>query len=308
MAGIPELLSIRSGDGVDALTALADGLNLRAKLAYAGGVCGEWQMDHNSDHSVWFHLLTKGRGWVHSPAWQAPLAVDDGDLLLFMPHAARHFLSYSRDHLPADQSGTRLTDWAQGEAGFVCGEIELGAPVSPLWRMLPAEIVIPRAQAGEVLARLIELIVREASTPRLGTAAVVERLCDSIFLLVIRHCLETDLVRTGVFAAMRDRRMATVLGLIHREPWRPWTIADLCAAGGLSKTVLAERFAALIGASPIGYLTGWRMQIAARWLKESAASMDRVAERCGYESVAAFSKAFKRSFGVSPGAYRRGRA
>ena len=84
-----------AGPLVDALTALANGLNLRAKLVYAGGVCGQWLMDHNSDRSIWFHLVSKGRGWVHSPAWAAPLEVADGDLMPFLPHTAKHFLSYS---------------------------------------------------------------------------------------------------------------------------------------------------------------------------------------------------------------------
>jgi len=291
---------------LDALTALANGLNLRARLVYAGGVCGPWLMDHNSDNAIWFHLVSKGRGWVHSPAWQKPLALADGDLILFLPHAARHFLSYSGDHLPSDASGMRTTRWEEGDTGFVCGEIELGMPKSSLWQALPAEIVIRKEAAGEILARLIELIIRESASPRFGSASVIERLCDSIFVLVVRHCIEANLVRQGVFAAMQDRRLATVLGLIHEEPWQPWTLATLCARAGLSKTVLVGKFAELVGTSPIDYLTGWRMQIAARWLKESGMSIERVAERCGYDSAAAFGKAFKRCFGVAPGVYRRG--
>jgi len=291
---------------LDALTALANGLNLRARLVHAGGVCGKWLMDHNSDQSIWFHLLTKGQGWVHSPAWETPLALEDGDLVLFLPHAAWHFLSYSRDHLPVDPAGMRATSWKDGESAFVCGEIELGMPKSLLWQALPAEIVIRKAEAGEILARLIELIAGESSSRRFGSESVIERLCDSLFVLVVRHCIEANLVQQGVFAAMQDRRLATVLELIHREPWKPWTIAELCSRAGLSKTVLSGKFAALIGASPIEYLTSWRMQIAARWLKESGMSIERVAERCGYDSAPAFSKAFKRSLGVSPGTYRRG--
>ncbi len=293
---------------MDALTALANGLNLRAKLVYAGGVCGQWLMDHNSDKSIWFHLVSKGRGWVHSPAWAVPLELADGDLILFLPHAAQHFLSYSPTHLPGDIEGTRLTGLGEGETGFVCGEIELAVPRSPLWRALPAEIVIRKAEAGEILARLIELVIAELANPRFGGESVIERLCDSLFILVVRHCIEANLVQQGVFAAMQDRRLATVLQLIHRQPWHPWTIAEFCARAGLSKTALTEKFTTLIGASPVEYLTDWRMQIAAQWLREPGTTIDRVAERCGYDSVPAFSKAFKRSLGSSPGAYRRSSA
>jgi AraC-like DNA-binding protein len=134
---------------------------------------------------------------------------------------------------------------------------------------------------------------------------VAERLCDSLFVLVIRYCIEENLVQDGVFAAMQDKRLATVLGLIHQQPWQPWTVAELCSRAGLSKTVLSEKFAALIGSSPIEYLSAWRLQIAAQWLKEPNMTIERVAERCGYDSVSAFSKAFKRCFKVSPGTFRR---
>ncbi|MGR9014972.1 MAG: AraC family transcriptional regulator [Gammaproteobacteria bacterium] len=293
---------------MDALTALVNGLNLRAKLVYSGGVCGRWLMDHNSDASVWFHLLSKGQGWVHSPGRDMPLALESGDLILFLPHAPKHFLSYSAEHLPDDESDTRLTGWTDGESGFVCGEIELATPRSLLWKALPAEIVIKRNQAGDILAKLIELVVCEASVQRFGSDSVVERLCDSLFVLVIRYCIEENLVAEGVFAAMQDRRLATVLGLMHDQPWHPWTIAELCSRAGLSKTVLSEKFARYLEASPMEYLTLWRMEIAAHWLKEPGMTVERVAERCGYESVPAFSKAFKRSFGVSPGAFHRSEA
>lgn len=290
---------------MDALTALVNVLNLHAKLVYSGGVCGRWLMDHNSDSSVWFHLVSKGQGWVHSPSWQTPLLLESGDLILFLPHAARHFLSYSAEHLPCDAVDTRLTGWESGESGFVCGEIELATLRSLLWQALPAEIVIKKNQVGDILAKLIELVISEASGQRFGSDSVVERLCDSLFVLVIRHCIEENLVQDGVFAAMQDKRLATVLSLIHQQPWQPWTIAELCSRAGLSKTVLSEKFAALIGSSPIEYLIAWRLQIAAQWLKEPNMTIERVAERCGYDSAAAFSKAFKRCFKISPSTFRR---
>jgi AraC family transcriptional activator of mtrCDE len=296
---------------MDVLTSLINGLNLHAKLVYSGGVCGQWLMDHNSETSVWFHLVSKGRGFVHSPRWPTPLALDTGDLILFLPHAARHFLSYSAEDLPdsAIAPGIALdsymTTWQEGEAGFVCGEIELAAPKSLLWQALPAEIVIRQYHAGNSLARLIELVIGEASTPRFGSDSVIERLCDGLFVLVIRYCIEENLVHKGVFAAMQDKRLAKALGLIHEQPWQAWTLNELCVQAGVSKSVLSEKFSALIGHSPIEYLTLWRLQIAAHWLMEPDMTVERVAEKSGYESVPAFSKAFKRHFGVSPGTFRR---
>ena len=289
---------------MDALTALVNTLNLHAKLVYAGGVCGRWLMEHNSEQSVWFHLVSKGQGWVYSPSWQAPLALNTGDIILFLPHAAKHFLSYSAKELPADEENTCLTSWTDGETGFVCGEIELVTPKSLLWQALPAEIVIRHDQAGGIFAKLVDLIISEASSERFGSNSVIERLCDSLFVLVIRYCIEENLVQKGVFAAMQDKRLARVLGLIHEQPWHPWTLAELCTRAGIAKTPLSEKFAALIGYAPIEYLTAWRLQIAAHWLMQPNMTVERVAERTGYQSVPAFSKAFKRHFGQSPGAFR----
>ncbi len=291
---------------MDALTPLINTLNLHARLVYSGGVCGRWMMDHNSETAVWFHLVSKGQGFVHRPGKAAPLALTEGDLILFLPKAERHFLSYSADDLPELAAETQNTTWQEGDTGFVCGEIELGTPTSPLWRALPAEIVIRQNQAGDILARLIELVIEEASAQSFGSDSVVERLCDSLFVLVIRYCIEQEIVREGIFAAMRDKRLATVLSLIHQQPWQSWTLGKLCVRAGVSKSVLSEKFNALVGYSPIEYLTAWRLQISAHWLLEPTMTVERVAERCGYESVSAFSKAFKRHFGQTPGAFRRG--
>lgn len=305
MGGIPQDMSDPPPAGANALDTLADALNLRARLAYAGGACGQWVMDHNSDTAVWFHLVLKGRCWAHSPAFAEPLPLAEGDLLLFLPHAATHYLSYRPDHLPADNSAAVMTTLGEGEAGFLCGEIRIAAPHSLLWRALPTEILVRRSEAGASLAALIELASAEAARDRFGARAIVERLCDSFFILAIRHCLESGAARQGLLAALSDRRVAAALDAIHTEPWRAWTLNELCARSALSKTALAEKFAALIGASPIEYLIDLRMQIAARWLGESGLTIERLAERCGYESAASFGKAFKRVFGVSPARYRR---
>jgi len=293
---------------VDALTALANGLNLRAKLTFAGGACGEWVMDHNSDRSIWFHLIAKGEGFVHSPAFAEPLRLEEGDLMLFLPQAAQHYISYSPIHAPRDGSTTRITALADGDAALVCGEIRLQTPQSPLWRTLPAEIVLRRQVVTNDLHRLVVMVIEEAGAERFGSEAVIERLCDGFFILVLRHLIETGAVSKGVFSAMGDRRLATVLRLIHGEPWTDWSIGELCARAGISKSALAERFSAEVGMAPIEYLTHWRMQIAARTLSETGITVDRLAERCGYESAASFSRAFKRTFGQSPAAFRKTQA
>lgn len=290
---------------MDALTGLVEGLNLKAKLTYWGGVCGDWLMDHNSDHEIWFHLLSKGDGWVHSPTWVPPLKLSEGDLVLFLPDAPRHVISYHPVHIPTDFSNVRVTTVNDGETGFVCGSFELGVPKAGWWKALPPEIVIRKADAGPVLSGLLRLISAEAADPRFGSHAVIERLCDAIFVLSVRHCMEFKLADRQIFLALQDPKLEPVLTAIHSDPCHPWTLGALCAQSSLSKTRLIHRFGELLGCSPMEYLAGWRIQLATGWLREPGLNLEEVAARCGYQSTSAFSKAFKRANGHSPGHYRR---
>ncbi|WP_139559635.1 helix-turn-helix transcriptional regulator [Methylotetracoccus oryzae] len=290
-----------------ALTSLVEGLNLKAKLTYWGGVCGEWLMDHDSDHQIWFHLLSKGEGWVHSSTRDLPLRLTEGDLIVFLPHAPKHVMTYSPHHIPADNRNVRVTTVPEGEVGLVCGSVELVAPNAGMWRAIPAEILIRREQAGEILSRLIQLIIAESAAPRLGSGAVVERLSDSILVLVLRHCMENDLIDHGLFRALQDGKIGAVLTAIHREPGRAWTLNQLCEEAAVSKSGLIKRFTEVLGCAPMEYLANWRMQLAMEWLKSSPMTIEAVSEFCGYQSTSAFSKAFKRVNGTSPGQFRRDR-
>jgi AraC-like DNA-binding protein len=109
----------------------------------------------------------------------------------------------------------------------------------------------------------------------------------------------------GWLGAMRDPQIGAALGLIHREPQRPWTIAALAAAVGSSRSPFAARFSSLVGEPPLAYLTRWRMQSATAMLSDGGLTVSEIAERVGYDSVPAFSKAFKRRLGSSPSSWRR---
>jgi AraC-like DNA-binding protein len=290
---------------MDALISLLDRLNLRARLVYTGGVCGPWGIDHNSERDIWFHLVSRGSGWLHGTAWAQPLRVDEGDLVLFLPHAAKHYLSYSADELCFDAPGAAKVPLAQGSTGFVCGLIELVLPQALLWRSLPAELVIRRREAGDALSRLLALILDEARLERFGSLPLVERLCDALLLLVLRHGVEQGLIARGPFDALRDPRLQRVLSAMHAEPGRRWTVQALAAQAQWSRSVLAERFAAQVGCPPMEYLAQLRLQQAAACLRDTALPLEQVAERCGYESTSAFSRAYKRALGLAPGQWRR---
>jgi AraC-like DNA-binding protein len=291
----------------DALALLRRGLRLHTRLDYMGGVCGPWAIDHNSATAIWLHLVTRGDGYAHSPAWPRPLHLEEGDLVLFLPHARRHYLAYSAGAPVFGAPGAAKVPLEDGPTGLVCALIELVTPNSPLWRALPAEIVLRRGEGGGPLARLVELIVAEALTPGFASESLIERLFDACFVLVLRHCVEAGLVRAGALAAFQDRRVARVLGLMHAEPARAWTVNDLAATAGVSRTVLNERFTTVVGSAPMEYLAALRMHLAATWLVQPGTSVEAVAARCGYDSASAFSRMFRRHRGMSPGAWRRRR-
>jgi AraC-like DNA-binding protein len=279
-------------------------LALRSKLLYAGAACGRWGIDHNSDTAIWVHLVTKGQAWVHYASRQQPVALATGDVVVFMPHADKHYLSYSPHELVFDDPNARKVRFDEGTIGLVCAHIELGSPRAALWRLLPPEIFAPARTAQPMLSSLVRHAIDEAHQERFGSLPVIERLCDSIFVLTIRHCIEQGHVTQGGLAALSDRRVEAVLGMIQREPWCRWTVEGLCAKAGISRTVLTERFVAMLGCAPGEYLARWRMQTAANLLVESALPVEAIAERCGYASVSAFARGFKKSLGTSPGAYR----
>ena len=279
-------------------------LGLRARLTYAGGVCGRWAIDHDSDRAIWFHLVTQGSVWVHSPQRTSPLQLDEGDLVAFLPHAPLHYFSYSPHELVFGAEGAAKTSWDQGGAAFVCAVVDLGLTQAGFWRALRAEIVIRSADAQGMLAELLRLIVAEAHQYRFGSFSIVERLCDSVFVLTLRHCVERGMVHDEAYRAMQDRRLLTVLSLIHREPWHPWTVAKLGARSGLSKTALTDKFTQVMGCPRRNTRSVAHANRGPPAEGIDAGSRDHRGE-VWLLLCLAFSRTFKRCLGVAPGVYRQ---
>jgi AraC-like DNA-binding protein len=153
----------------------------------------------------------------------------------------------------------------------------------------------------------LRFMAAEAREPRPGGETVITRLADVLVILAIRAWIEQDpLARTGWLGALRDRQIGRAITLIHRDPARAWTVANLASEIAMSRSAFAARFTALVGEPPMHYVTRWRMLVALTWLKEEGATIGELALRLGYQSEAAFSRAFKRFTGTSPGAIRRG--
>jgi AraC-like DNA-binding protein len=165
----------------------------------------------------------------------------------------------------------------------------------------------PRDGAGGWLGQFIRFALAEVSEKRPGGDTVLTKLSELMFIDVLRRYVEAlPPQNTGWLAGLRDPHIGKALSLIHDQPAADWTIETLAKQSGMSRTVLAERFANLVGIPPMQYLAKWRMQIASELLSGGTANMASIAAKIGYESEAAFSRAFKKMIGVPPSAWRLG--
>jgi transcriptional regulator GlxA family with amidase domain len=192
---------------------------------------------------------------------------------------------------------------------LVCGDFDIERHAwNPLLESLPDVIVARHDDPANAqhLDAMLSLIVAEAGSDEPGGKAVVDKLAETLFVHVIRtHLRHQQAEAAGYLAALVDHHVGKALQAIHEEPGRKWTVEDLAHTAGQSRSAFAERFQRLAGITPLQYLTRWRMRRAHEWLTTGSDSVARIAERCGYDSEAAFAKVFKREIGVGPGAARR---
>jgi AraC-like DNA-binding protein len=174
---------------------------------------------------------------------------------------------------------------------------------------LPPVLLVRTAAdpAAAWLRATLAQIVREAETARPGGLSVLERLTEITFIELVRHCIaELDPGSVGWLAAMADPRLGRCLSAIHADPSRAWTLVDLASAAGLSRSALADRFAAVLGVSPMRYLRDWRLCLASEALRMTDRPIAEIASEAGYSAEAPFSRAFARAYAVPPAAWRHG--
>lgn len=159
------------------------------------------------------------------------------------------------------------------------------------------------------LLPMVDAMKREVCSGRIGYAGILSRLADAVAAMIVRDWVERGCDgASGLVMAMRDPRLSLSLLALHRDPGRDWTVEALAAESNISRSVFADRFQTVIGTAPLRYVTELRMQLASQWLTHQSLPIEVVADRLGYASQAAFSRAYKRVIGHSPGATRRGRA
>lgn len=268
-------------------------------------------------HVIIYHLLTEGQGFAGlEQGKRVPLTA--GDIVIF-PHGDSHVIGNGAQIEPVDQERELHRIFAQGlklaRAGgggevtkFVCGYMSCDPQSSQVFLAgLPAilKVNVRNGVAGQWLENSIRFSVEEADASRAGGEAVLAKLSEVLFVETLRRYMaELPPEQTGWLAGARDPEVGKALALLHRHPAQPWTIADLARQAGLSRSVLAERFRHYLGEPPMSYLTRWRLQLGAQMLKSSSRSVAEVAAEAGYESEAAFNRAFKREYRVPPARFR----
>ena len=271
---------------------------------------------------AWFHFMAVGH---------AVLKMQDGSTYalsagnaVFISHGAAHQL-FSHPDAPvqdidgldgetlgetvsavdtgADASPTPSTVLFSG-----CMEFELGS-IHGLGQLMPGLMLIDAGgQRYPGLVPILTTMEREVSAARVGFAGILARLADVVAAMVVRGWVECACGNaSGLIAALRDPRLAGALLALHQQPGRDWTVAQLAEHSNTSRSVFAERFQVTIGMTPLRYVTELRMRLASQWLTLERLPIEEVAQRLGYTSQAAFSRAFKRITGRTPGLSRKAR-
>jgi AraC-like DNA-binding protein len=276
------------------------------------------QLLPGAQHSISYHVIAEGRCWVTLDG-MPPIKVEAGDIIVFPqgdPHVVSSDPGLTAKPNPAiykeAAAATSLPlSFAFGGAGettvVVCGFLGCDLrPFNPLIATLPRVLHI-RDRAGSTrgwLSQFVQVALAESRDRRPGAQSVLARLSELMFVEAVRRHLETlSAEETGWLAGVRDPAVGRALAAIHRRPAHAWSLEDLAREAGASRSALAERFALLVGKPPMQYLTQWRMQLAAGLLARGE-KVTNVAFDVGYESEAAFSRAFKKITGHSPGTWR----
>jgi AraC-like DNA-binding protein len=314
---------------MDVLSEVLKVVRLRGALFFNGEFSSPWSVRASNSKDVArhfapgaeklviYHLLTEGR---------ASLTLDNGERislvagdLVMVPHGDRHVMENGPATTTIDESehvdevlrqGLKL--WRFGGGGevtrFVCGYMACDPQLSQVFLSgLPPvfKVSIRNDPSGRWLENSIRFSVEHADPNQAGGEAVLAKLSEVLFVETLRAYIgRLPAEQTGWLAGARDPEVGKTLALMHHEPARPWTLAMLAKEAGISRSVLAERFRHYLKEPPMSYLTRWRLQLGAQMLSSTSRPVVQIAEEVGYESEAAFNRAFKREFKAPPARYR----
>jgi AraC-like DNA-binding protein len=284
----------------------------------------------DSEHVMEYHVVTHGSCWA-AIVGEAPVRMETGDIVLF-PHGDPHVMSSAPGmraradvasyfesrperlpfalHFDGVEGPQPVSSADDGDTTLVCGFLGCDVrPFNPLIATLPRLLHLRSAEKNDWITQFMRQAAAESQNKRPGGEAMLERMSEMMFVDAVRRYVDTlPEDSRGWLAGLRDRFVGRALALMHDAPATEWTVDELGRRVGLSRSALHERFAEMIGQPPMQYLMNWRMQVAAALLRNTNATVASVALEVGYDSEAAFARAFKRLVGRPPAAWRREKA
>lgn len=305
---------------MDILDDILDTLNLRGALYFQADFAAPWGVTvPQMQQAARFHLVVSGTCHVGFPSGAA-LTLGPGDLVL-IPRGRSHVLADApRRRAPPletileetgyDGSGALVVGSRNrfATSRLLCGHFTFRRGADhPLLRALPEYLTSMAAERDpdSWLSELLRLTTSRIFQRDLRSAAAITRLSEMVFMELLRNGIRSGHELESVLDAFRDRHIGYALQLMHRTPEEPWTVDRLARRAGMSRSRFAQRFSDLMGMGPMAYLSDWRLQKALTLLHDPRASVQQVASQIGYDSPAAFTRAFSNRFGVAPTRYRR---
>lgn len=311
---------------MDVLTDVLDTVRVQSVCYGRFELAGPWGIAIPEGSDATFHVVMRGRAWLESDVLEAPIDLGPGDLVM-LPRGAAHRLKDAPttavqplQRVLAENASNgdgvirigRSDDAGGVVTDLVCGCFRFEGRRNDLLIDALPPILVLRADSNRAIPWLettLGFIACEVKSARPGAPIVVSRLADVLFIQILRAYLSQVATNPpGWLRALSEPQIGAALSLVHQNPEHAWTVGSLASRVGMSRSAFAERFARTVGMPPLDYVTRWRMQKAAGLLRDGSATLAEVAGRVGYDSEAAFSKAFKRSLGTTPGAYRRSSA
>jgi len=305
---------------MDVLNDILNTLDLKGALYFRTDFSPPWSVTvPDLEQAARFHLVVQGRCHVEVSSGTA-VELGPGDLIL-IPGGRSHVLADGPGR-PAPPLETVLASTGyDGEGALVVGEGDPDAATQmvcghftfrqgadhPLLRALPDHLVTTTSQRAREpwLDEVLRLVARQVYNEEIGSEASVTRLSEIMLIELLRVGINSSAGLKAVLDAFRDEQIGRALRLIHAKAANPWTVESLASEVGMSRSRFAERFSALMGTGPMAYLSEWRLQKALALLDSSRCSVQQVANQAGYQSAAAFTRAFTGKFGRSPTEYRR---
>jgi len=261
-------------------------------------------------------MVSRGNCWLSVKGIPDPLPLTGGDCFLLAPASTYALRDNPRTRArsfceAAPKNGSNVIHYGGGGAPttIISGWFSFGqTSVKPLKRLLPALILVKADQAQSLaLHATLQLLASEMAEPAPGSEVMVNRLADILFIQCVRAHIasSSENCKSGWLRAIFDPKIGAALTAMHERVENPWTVETLAGTAGMSRSAFALRFKELLGETPLEYLTNWRMYKATGLLQEDDRKLFEVAKSVGYDSDAAFSKAFKRVLGMAPKEYRR---